>query len=56
MLIGFVTETDIPAGSELYLAYGAEFWMVHAASDEILYLKAKQNFTRTHRGMRDICL
>ena len=37
-------ETDIPAGSEFYLAYGAEFWMVHAASDEILYLKAKQNY------------
>jgi hypothetical protein len=34
-------ETDIPAGSELYLAYGGEFWMVHAANDEILYLKAK---------------
>jgi len=38
-------ETDIPAGSELYLAYGHEFWMVHAANDEILYLKAKQNYS-----------
>ena len=38
-------ETDIPAGSELYLAYGGEFWMVHAANDEILYLKAKQNYS-----------